>query len=363
MTNQINDLLSSSLDSIKNLIDVGVVVGNPIILDNLKDGILLIKEIHPQNHKKTNQLLKDNVISILLKSQPIKSTRNDEDAEYYNSICEDDFDIIFYNDHGASIEKNAEYLHNKISTYLRYCDAFPRTGFVDYINRVGYNKVAKYFTEEKRITTRNFHELSASFFKKFFYDYVKADSKVLEIGPGQGWLYEVVTPTCEQYCFADISKEMSNINGSTSKIITSVRCIPYPAESFDVIVCSLGDPYFYPEAICELFRLLKSGGYLAFSLPAKQWASLLRGNASKGDKTIFVLDSGETAEVFSFTYSIDELVKLMGDIGLQLVSANSIKAGLLTNEISSAITIAAEKGCIDYKDLETVTVAIFYKED
>ena len=71
------------------------------ILDNLKDGILLIKEIHPQNHKKINQLLKDNVISILLKSQPIKSTRNDEDAEYYNSICEDDFDIIFYNDHGA----------------------------------------------------------------------------------------------------------------------------------------------------------------------------------------------------------------------------------------------------------------------
>lgn len=36
MTNQINDLLSSSLDSIKNLIDVGVVVGNPIIMDNLK---------------------------------------------------------------------------------------------------------------------------------------------------------------------------------------------------------------------------------------------------------------------------------------------------------------------------------------
>lgn len=36
MTNQINEFISSSLDAIKNLINVGVVVGNPIIMDNLK---------------------------------------------------------------------------------------------------------------------------------------------------------------------------------------------------------------------------------------------------------------------------------------------------------------------------------------
>lgn len=36
MTNQINEFIASSLDAIKNLINVGVVVGNPIIMDNLK---------------------------------------------------------------------------------------------------------------------------------------------------------------------------------------------------------------------------------------------------------------------------------------------------------------------------------------
>ena len=36
MTNQINDLLTESLDSIRNLVDVSVVIGNPIIMDDVK---------------------------------------------------------------------------------------------------------------------------------------------------------------------------------------------------------------------------------------------------------------------------------------------------------------------------------------
>ena len=34
MTNQINDLLKDSIDSIKNLVDTSIVIGSPIIMDN-----------------------------------------------------------------------------------------------------------------------------------------------------------------------------------------------------------------------------------------------------------------------------------------------------------------------------------------
>ena len=35
MTSQINDLLKESMDSVKNLVDTSIVVGNPIVIDNI----------------------------------------------------------------------------------------------------------------------------------------------------------------------------------------------------------------------------------------------------------------------------------------------------------------------------------------
>lgn len=359
----------TALEKKGELLNVDIVYGNyygmssNFVSENLKNDLFLIKEVHPENHEKLKKKFNSNTISILFKSQYSESSRKDEDDEYYDSINEDFFDIIFFNDKDQSVEINAKYLHNKIMTYAMYCNEFPSAGIIDSTNREGYNKVAKYFTEEKRITTRNFHELSIPFFENIFNNYVNDESHILEVGPGQGWLRATVNTNCKTYFYADISKEMSDINSSTTnKIVTSVRCIPYPTETFDIILSSLGDPYFYPEAFCEFFRLLKSDGYLAFSLPAKQWASFLRSDLPSQNKTKFILDTGDVAEVFSFSYSIDEIKGLLKNIGFELIFAESIKAGSLTNEVSPAIISASQKGNIDYKELETVTVAIFKKE-
>jgi len=336
------------------------------VLDVIRHGRAPIKEIHPQNHTKIRAAFDGVTLSVLVKPSLVSESDNErilQDNAYYSSICEDNFDIVFYYDADSSPEKNAHYFHQKITALLKYSDAFPPSGEIDALNRDGYGKAADYFTEEKRITTRNFHELSAAFFTATFSEYVNLDSKVLEIGPGQGWLSNTVFPNCGSYTCIDISDAMANTNSTNDKVISSVRCIESKLEIYDVIVASLADPYFYPEAICEIARILKYGGYFIFSIPSIEWASALRSGEREHNKTSFILDSGECAEVFSFTFSSDVLESLMDSCGFQKIRLTSgTGEGLLGKEISTAITKAADNINKSIANLDVVTMAVFMKK-
>lgn len=324
-----------------------------------------IKEIHPKNHQKIKNSIKKNAISVLITSNfenKFQNTRYNEDNDYYCSISMDDFDIVFNNDKNTSILQNAKDLHIKIKAVLNAYDTFPSSGKIDLINREGYNKIASCFTEDKRITTRNFHQLTQTFFLKFFSEYIHSYSNVLEIGPGNGWLINTVNPICGKYTCLDISNKMS-INHSIDMVISSVRYMPFSSRFFDVVVASLADPYLYPEAICEINRILKPGGYFAFSTPSKEWAVALRGDSKENNKTKFVSDDHEEISVYSFTYSNEELNKIMEMTNFTKVSLSSIKGKSLTGNISPAIINAAQNIKIDYRDLNIITIGIFQRKD
>ncbi len=139
--------------------------------------------------------------------------------------------------------------------------------------------------------------------------------------------------------------------------------MPFSSRSFDVVVASLADPYLYPEAICEINRILKPGGYFAFSTPSKEWAVALRGDSKENNKTKFVSDDHEEISVYSFTYSNEELNKIMEMTNFTKVSLSSIKGKSLTGNISPAIINAAQNIKIDYRDLNIITIGIFQRKD
>jgi len=155
---------------------------------------------------------------------------------------------------------------------------------------------------------------------------------------------------------------MAAFNDARRKIIGSASRMPICTESYDLVVSSLGDPYFYPETLCEVYRVLKHGGKFAFSLPDSEWAYALRG---ENPKTTFISDAGKSAETYSFVFNLTVLKELLSDCGFIVEDIQSLNGEKLIkgeDRISPAITAAAKnKGCTIDK-LHIITMCLCRKE-
>lgn len=329
----------------------------------ISNNIIPIKEIHPSNHKKIKACYSI-CLSVLVKSlNKVQSTdlRKQEDESFYSGIDDNEFDVIFMYNTDQSEEQNAKDFHLKITCVLRYFDSFPLSSEVDILNKAGYTKVAKYFDDTKRVTTKNFHDLSLEFFSNVMSNIIKENMRVLEVGPGRGWLRKCFTWNDGiTYNYVEISDQMLIDCTEPIKNILSVRCMPFHSGSFDCVVSSLADPYFYPEALCEINRVLSKDGIFVFSIPSKEWAGHLRTDDLQ--RTTFILDDGDTAQVFSFALNKDYICGLMKDCGFEMLNINSeFGIKLRGRPISPAITQSAMAAgtCVD--DLEIIITGIFRK--
>lgn len=119
---------------------------------------------------------------------------------------------------------------------------------------------------------------------------MEKNKKILELGPGNGWLRNSFSwPEVKYYCL-DITENMAAIANEENGIVASVRCILVESRSMDYVFASLDDPYFYPQVLYEVHRILKDKGWFALTLPDKEWADNLRGKGN--NTTTFVLDKG-----------------------------------------------------------------------
>ena len=326
------------------------------------DGRIPIKEIHPSNHSKIKAVLASS-ISVLVKGHPNERyDRQGADNDYYKNIDESEFDIVFVNDMSISIEQNAYYLNQRLASYDKYKKRFPPTGEIDSKNQAGYSLIADEFTEEKRVTTHNFHMLSIDFFQGIINRFPKNEPSILEIGPGQGWLRKTCLWPSIKYDIVELTREMAGHNMADNTIIASVANMPIPSHTYDVVLSSLGDPYFYPAALCEICRVLKPGGLFAFSLPSDQWARALRGDAD--ETTTFISESGQAAQTYSFVFPREELENLLIDCGFEIIQLDSLKGSVITKTkepISPALTKAAENCGVSLEALDIVTVCLCKK--
>lgn len=223
------------------------------------------------------------------------------------------------------------------------------------VNKEGYNKLAPNFSEEKRVTTSNFHELTKTFFQNAVNTYVKEEDMILELGPGRDWLTRNIIFPKVDYYKVEIAEQMIEDSYNTS--IASVESMPFEGEKFDCIFSSLGDPYFYEEALKEIHRVLKKNGLFILSTPSYEWANGLRGNKQM---STFVED-GKEINVYSFTYSADEMRNLWKKCGFVPVIIQDCFGAGLSGNVSKDIIKSASNLSIDYHEICVATVAVFMK--
>lgn len=332
--------------------------------DIIKEGMIPIKEIHPSNHNKIKSLY-PNSISVLLTSfnadKAIDKIRDKEDEAYYKSINYNEFDIVFMVDKNHCAEDNVKYLYMKIINTLKYYSLVPSSGVIDNKNAYGYSQISSAFNDKKRITTKNFHDLSINFFQNLFKNIIFSGSSILEVGAGRGWLRKNFKwPDLSSYTCCDISSDMLSECNENKKVVSSVRFLPFKNSEFDYVVASLADPFLYPEALCELNRILRKDGILAFSTPSHMWATALRGEGV--NKTTFV-NGDDKVDVFSFTYDSTDLLDLFSGCGFELISIQEIKGDMLNADtlISPAITNAADNINVNINDLDIITTCTYKK--
>lgn len=333
-----------------------------------------IKEVHPRNHEKIRGIISD-LVSVLIvppnfpdslsdKNQ-IRPDRLEEDAFYYASLDYLSFDIVMKSDMNYTPQILAKHLHLCIQSHLMTKHYFPPSHIIDNTNALGYAKVAHEFNDDVRITTRNFHELSQKAFTESASKYMPGGTKCLEIGVGHGWLSSVIPFQNIDYYGADISPKMIQDSKNARINPASARYLDFPAEYFDIVIASLADPYCYPAALCEIHRVLKTDGKFIFSSPSRQWSDGIRAADSR-NKTKFSLKDGSIADVYSFTFTLEELERLLSICGFS-VKEYQIAYGdelLDTNkDISPAITESAKKQNIDLATLPILNFVVAEKVD
>lgn len=205
----------------------------------------------------------------------------------------------------------------------------------DRFNQVGYDGIAVEFTDEFRVTTSYFHEVSKPFWGRIFTEKILRNGEYLEIGPGRGWL-TTTFPWNEQaiYRGIDISEQMIAYHPFSERVdVGSVDHLPYSSGRFDGVFGSLVDPLTTPNALIEVRRVLRRGGWFAFTIPAKEWAERLR-DSENLQQTTFVRSDGCEFSVGSNCLRFDHIKPILVAGGFGQLSISSIELPLNRQSIA-----------------------------
>ncbi|MDO8272423.1 MAG: hypothetical protein Q7U82_10990 [Gammaproteobacteria bacterium] len=321
-----------------------------------------IKEIHPDNyHKFESDIFRS--VTVLLYSSDLLTDQDDQQyppsrrsrPKEMFEVQSERFDILL-NICGLSSEQAGEHLIKLIQCCIS--EETGHSALVDFRNMNGYNKIAPDFVDSKRVTTKNFHDASLVFWTDLLSN-LHPKRPIIEIGPGNGWLFSTITYKGSPIYGIEISGKMK-ADYLKSCFVCSARSMPVKSSSVPLIVSSLADPFISKWLFLEVSRVLEMGGAFAFTTPSNIWAENLPGRI-RGETT-FKLSTGEDVGVISVCPTKDELNTLLEDTGLVIASEFHLKLPVGYKEpISIAITRVASAINVDISELAIVTGYVIKK--
>lgn len=229
-------------------------------------------------------------------------------------------------------------------------------------NRIGYDAIAPEFTEDLRVTTAYFHTLSGPFWLEMRDNRLIGQGSYLEVAPGRGWLADYLDlPPHYSYRGLELSQVMRRLNPRADQIdIGSAASMPYRSATFDGVLGSLVDPFLNASFLAEAHRVLRPGGWLAFTTPASDWAMALRGEVG-AYQTTFVRSDGSPTNVGSACSDPTQLREALGILGFANVQVTGVGVTRDTIAAAPAVKAALDRLPPAIRELAVVTTCIAEK--
>lgn len=311
------------------------------ISDIFSSGTIPIKEISIENIEKLKT--KNNCLPLVVQLRGTYLNRaGRQETQSFQSTP---FISISFDPNLSSLSDLPNYVRNWIYLMEKFglihgAEVWAELSEEDQKNLEGYNKVAPYFTDDQRITTRAFHEIS----RPFWTDKIEELSgSVLEIGPGHGWLRQAFLWNNLQYSGVDISEAMIELNPDVESIsVCTLQHLQKKDATFDAVIGSLIDPCLTPTNLVHAYRILKPGGRFIGTVPGLEWAQTVRQSRDhSGRETVFSTPSGP-ARVTSYCFDQKEIYDMLNLTGFKNIEVipllvSETDAKILPPDIKSVV--------------------------
>jgi ubiquinone/menaquinone biosynthesis C-methylase UbiE len=209
--------------------------------------------------------------------------------------------------------------------------------------RGGYDDVAaEYYDSIRHPTCANFREASDQLLHEWLREYPLNGRWICEVGPGRSTVAELLLKCdvpLDRLVLVDSSRTMLTYSSAwfhrgSHLVLGDSNALPLGANTFDLVVSSLGDPYNTANFWRETLRILRPGGRSLFTSPSYQWAVAFRAESKDDVLTAaqFDLADGQRVLVPSLIYTIEEQQKLMETEGLRLDRVDHVPIKALLSE-------------------------------
>ncbi len=209
-------------------------------------------------------------------------------------------------------------------------------------NRSVYNTIAQFFS-----TTREYNWDDVVVLA----DYTRPSDHVLDLGCGNGRLYQVIAKKQAHYSGLDQSEGLINIAKEkfpeAEFVLGEMSALPFADDSFDLIFCIAAFNHIYGretqlQCLREMYRVLKSEGKILmtnwnlFSESAQKkikkdhWKIINSEEIKQGIDVMVPWKSSEghiLAERYYHGFTMDELNGLINEVGFEIIDSYYSRKG------------------------------------
>jgi SAM-dependent methyltransferase len=168
--------------------------------------------------------------------------------------------------------------------------------------------------------------------------------RVLELGSGRT-VFADLESRPRRLVLLDRSETMLNYSDApgASKLLGDARLLPVKGHSIDGVVAMLGDPYNSPELWQEVARVLRHGGWAAYTTPSSDWSRLFRqGEGTPPDVARFVRRDGLVLDLPSIVRPVAEQESWFREAGLAVHRRVEVRAHAAQRIKAPKLTVNAE---------------------
>ena len=282
-------------------------------------GITPVKEIHPTNFHKFEGAC-ENTFSVVLTNAPfverkgrLIDARDSELADLFNAtrLGKMTLDVTDF----ESVDEVTAHIIRGLMIEKKYRGVFPDPRVIDADNERAYSTIAPVFTDELRVTTRDFHEASVKSLANAILK-LAPGSTVLEVGVGSNWLSNTLDLSHLNMIYHEAANGMYTEYRLTGTTINApIRRLPFRTGEIQHVIGSLVDGMLYPQAVLEMSRITASSGSIVVTYPSRIWAQETRSGLRRAEFT----HNGEKVSAHSFSPSQEEVESLFDGANIDLI--------------------------------------------